>query len=134
MKDFCKKKTEPTPIYPADTDFNGFQNCCGAVEIGPVEDYTPEETVRAVADYFDRDYFDREDHVAFLLFSGRVTKYNKGAGELMDYINNSCLGEVVYTDPTTNPSTRNKIVAYIWTPDWKALKVWAKEHPSTLDE
>ena len=107
-------------------------SCCGLNDIDELNSHrTPENAMMSLCEelYFEDggDYLDEDKpKLAFILFTELVK--HKYAKRFATYISKQKLGTVIHTPSKVNLKSGNKIRAWIWTVDRKALKQWAKEH------
>lgn len=97
-------------------------SCCGMREItelsltsGPAD---------ATRKFISRARYDRWSF-AFVTFNGRASY----CAPFAKFIRKHKLGKVVGVGPKKNPNSGNSIVAYLWTPNRRALEGWEKGGP-----
>lgn len=129
-----------TYIYlsPLITGFNLIKmftnlSCCGIKEIGNLSGFrTPEKAMISVCE--------QEESFGIILFS-EISEWRKDrhlnmtlgvfyAKNFSELITKNKLGSVIETESVFNPNSENKIKAYLWNVDNKALKSWYKKRNS----
>lgn len=94
--------------------------CCGVGEIHGIQRYR--DVKKLVRDFLleEQDLARNNEHNAFYIFTS-VTSHSMGA-QLEKFIRRHKLGTLARTaQPRTNPNSGNKIHAWIFGPDWRAL-------------
>lgn len=108
-------------------------SCCGVNEFSGLE--RPLKTLKQYCKglfHKEYDYFtgtevcDPEYQHAFILITDR-TERTRGV-DLVKYIKKHKLGYTVHTRAKKNPNSGNKIRAWLWSPDNRALRAWYKKH------
>lgn len=100
--------------------------CCGVREIDGLYS-SSKKTVMAVAG----DIFNYSMDGAFILFTD-PPKFRRG-NALSVFIKRNKLGSVVATVSKLNPNSGNKLKAYLWNWDKKALRAYWKKNGGRLD-
>lgn len=102
---------------------DGFQ-CCGLGEMSGLSDFRRPELALKSLFRDDSGLLLRQPHLIFTQ-AGRGATYGK---RFAAYLIKEGLGTVVATPSKTNPNSGNPLVAWIWTPNKKALKAWGAAH------
>lgn len=94
-------------------------NCCGITELADIcTDATPEHSL-LVAGTYDQ---------GLVVFSDVHTSQYKHGKALASLIKRLKLGKVVVSYTVTNPNTENRVRAWMWSVNQKALETWQDAH------
>ena len=103
-------------------------SCCGLKEIESITGESPEELLKGVCEYLNAEVW--EFDFSLLLFTA-TTDMDEG-DNLAKYIKKGGLGTVVKTRPKKNPNTGNRIVAWVWSVNERALRAWCRKNQPHL--
>jgi len=100
-------------------------SCCGVDEIEALE-RTAKESLLEICE---EKYGWGASQQAFILFTD-ITTSGRGR-KLSKYITDNKLGDVIKTNPKTNPNSGNRVTVWVWAINETALlKWWNKNKPS----
>lgn len=104
-------------------------HCCGMADIA-VEGVPPIESLREFWEdwYFTQEYSYRPP---IIILSER--RRAPVASRVVELIRKHKLGSVVMTPIVHNPNSNNRIRAFLWTPNVKSLKAFAKKQGWPVD-